>query len=105
MANQSTSDVALYCCKHLAGKFGYVVVGTMPHSEDKYPKGKSICEYANVRLFGWYLSVFAQTRADDFIKQCDSLLQNRLIKSAANKPPNGCRFFRCSLEVDDDIPF
>lgn len=105
MINRSISDIALKACKFLMGKRGYVVVCILPSSKEKCPKGLVLDNFATVPLIGWHLNVAAQTRALDFIKQCDVLMQNGLLRSAAEAPEAGSRFFRCGLEIDDDLPF
>ena len=105
MTDHTTSDAALKAVKRLRDKYGYVVVCILPGVKDRYPKGKMLEHYANVPLFGWFLRVDAQTRAADFVAQCEYLLQENLLKSAARAPQDGSRFFRCKLELDDDVPF
>jgi hypothetical protein len=105
MPDHTTSDAALRACKFLAVKFGYVVVCFVPNEKAKMPKGKCLGEYANVPLFGRFLRVTVQTRAADFVKQCDALFDNKLLHTKAPLPQDGSRFFRCTLEEDSEIPF
>ena len=105
MPDHTTSDAALRACKFLAARFGYVVICIVPGEKSKLPAGKAVGHYANVPLFGWFLKVTVQTRAADFVKQTNALFDNKLLRTAATPPPEGSRFFRCTLEIDDDIPF
>ena len=105
MPDHTTSDAALRACKFLTAKFGYVVICVVPNQTGKLPKGKCLGEYANVPLFGWFMKVTVQTRAADFVKQCEALFENRMLKTKAPLPEDGSRFFRCTLEEDSEIPF
>ncbi len=107
MTERPPYEAALKAVRFLMDKHGYVVICILPGVMDKYPKGKVIEDYANVSLtfLGWHLVIVSQTRAADFVAQCESLLQYSLIKAKAAMPKEGSRFFRCKLEIDDDVPF
>ncbi len=105
MSDYTKSNAALKACQFLIKEHGYVVVCILPSSRTKCPKGMLMYDYATVSLIGWQLKVTAQTRAADFITQCAALWENKLLHSPAKHPREGCRFFRCVLELEDDVPF
>lgn len=101
------NGIALKAARHLADKFGYVVVNILPCAH-AIPAGSPFYSYSNHPLDGHVLKVTHKTRQADYERQVRSLEENGLLRPGSYKYGNnlhGSRFFRCALAVDDDVPF